>query len=445
MKTVLSSAGLGLGLGLVLAVVPRVAHAEERTVTLDECISSALTRNPDAKTSDLDVDAARESRSGARGELLPKLRADGHLQEWNGPFDLAFSLGGPGPAPTFRVRDPFTWDATVSVIQPITGLLPLLEKYKIEGLGLDVANIRREATRRDLAFHVAETYVRLLEAKRLSEVAKASVAQLESQRKQAQSLLANGVIGKNDELRAELALASAKQREISARGQVVLLRGRLASLMGLPADSELDPAPVAVDPPPPDEPSLQAAEQKAVAERVEVKELSQRIERADATVSARRMKLFPEVSAVGSYQHVEGSAFAQKDAAFVGLTGSWEIWDWGANYAGIHEAEARREQAKLARVKLTDDIRLEARKAFVDLESAREALTVAKSAVDQAEENYRIVTKRFENAAGTSFDVVDAEALLTTARAQVENAFYGYLVARMALQRATGATTPRVR
>lgn len=433
-------------LGAIL-LVPAAAHAQEqqgRTVALDECIASALEKNPDAKTSELEIDAAKESKAGARGEMLPKVRADGHLQQWNGPFDLAFALG-PGPAPSFRVRDPFTWDATVSVIQPITGLIPLYQRLQNEGLGVDIAQLKRDATRRDLAFRVAETYLRLLEAKRLDEVAKASVTQLEAQRKQAQSLLANGVIGKNDELRAELALASAKQREISARGQVVLVRGRLASLMGLPADSAIEPAPVAGDPPPPDEATLAAAEQKAVSDRIELKELEQQIGRADGMVSARRSKLFPEVSAVGSYQHIEGSAFAQKDAAYVGLNATWEIWDWGSNYAGIHEAVARREQAKLALVKLHDDVRLEARKAYVELESAREALTVAKAAVEQAEENYRIVTKRFENAAGTSFDVVDAEALLTTARAQVEDAFYGYLVARMALQRATGSTSPRVR
>ena len=59
-------------------------------------------------------------------------------------------------------------------------------------------------------------------------------------------------------------------------------------------------------------------------------------------------------------------------------------------------------------------------------------------AVSQAEENYRIVTKEFENNAATSFNVVDAEALLTQARGQVETARYDYLIARAALDRATG-------
>ena len=62
--------------------------------------------------------------------------------------------------------------------------------------------------------------------------------------------------------------------------------------------------------------------------------------------------------------------------------------------------------------------------------------------MSEAEENFRIVTKKFENNAATSFDVVDAESLLTQARGQVQQSLYDYLVASAALQRATGAPLP---
>ena len=432
---------------LVLGVLgPGRASAETRAMPIEECVSIAIARNPESLSADYEVEAAESGRTGVRGEMLPKLRAEANVQEWDRPFELPF-----GPT-VFRVRDPFTWTATVSVVQPLSGLLNTLERYKVERVGVDVARLRRDATRRDLGFRVAETYLRLLEAMRLDEIAKASVTQLEAQRKQAQSLYANGVIGKNDALRAELALANAKQREIQARGQVVLVRGRLAVAMGLSPDSAIEPVPL---PPEPaaagtgvaagDDTTLEAAQSRAVAQRLEVRELAQRIDQQDARVSAARSRLLPQVSAVGSYVHTEGSAFAQKDAAYVGALASWDVWDWGTTTSAIGEAAARREQAKLAKTKLEDDVRLEARQAFVDLDTAREALAVAKTALEQAEENYRIVTKRFEQAAGTSFDVVDAESLLTTARAQVENAQTGLLVARLSLQRATGAMIPRVR
>jgi outer membrane protein len=426
-----------LRIAAVILTLSGVASAEP--IPIEQCVAIAIARNPDARSADYDVDAAESMRSGVRGELLPKLRAEGNLQEWNSPFDLPFGTQ------TFRVREQFTWSTTLSVIQPLTGLLDTYQRYKVEDFGVDVARVRRDITRRDLGFRVAEAYLRLLEAKRLDDVAKTSVQQLEAQRKQAQSLFANGVVGKNDVLRAELALATAKQRAIQARGQVLLASGRLAVLMGMQPDAVIEQVPFTGDPPPADEGSLEIAQLRAVTQRMEVREVSQRIEREEAQVSAARWRLLPQVSAIGSYLHVEGSAFQLKDSAYVGLVGTWDIWDWGTTTSRIGVASARREQAKLAKAKLEDDVRLEARQAYVNLESAREAYSVAKTALEQAEENYRIVAKRFEQAAGTSFDVVDAESLLTTARAQVEDALYGYLVARLGLQRATGSMIPRVR
>ncbi|HEY8076486.1 MAG TPA: TolC family protein [Labilithrix sp.] len=436
----------GAALVVVSLAVSGTAHAQGRAMPIEECVSVAIARNPDSLSADFEVDAAEAGRTGVRGELLPKLRAEGNLQEWNKPFNLPFALAPGQPPANFPVRDQLTWGFTATVTQPLTGLFNTLDRYKVERVGVDVARLKRDATRRDLGFNVAETYLRLLEAMRLDEVAKTSITQLEAQRKQAQSLLANGVVGKNDELRAELALANAKQREIQARGQVLLMRGRLAVLMGMPPDAPIEPMPFADEPPPAtDDGTLEASQSRAVSERIEVRAVAQRIDQEEARVSAARSKLLPQVSGVGAYVHSEGSVFNLKDSAYVGAVASWDVWDWGTTTSGIDAAAARREQAKLAKTKLEDDVRLEARQAFVDLQTAREAFAVAKTALEQAEENYRIVTKRFEQAAGTSFDVVDAESLLTTARAQVENAKYGLLVTRLSLQRATGAMMPRVR
>jgi outer membrane protein len=412
------------------------AQEPARTMTVEACVREALGRNPDSLSSDYDVQAAEAGLSGARGAFAPKLHADAAFQEWFSPFTIQF-----GPQ-AFRVRDPFTWTTSVSLIQPITNLFSIYDQYQVQNFGVDVAAIKREVTRRDVAYAVVESYYRLLEAQRLGEVAATSVEQLESQQKQAQSLLDNGVIGKNDLLRASLALASAKQRAIQARGQTTISRARLATIMGLPADVEVQPVPFKGDPPATDEASVQSAEARAVAQRPEIRQVARVIDQADAQVGVANKKLLPNVNVTGNYTHFDGSAFQQADAAYVGLFASWDVWDWGTTLSGIHEADARLQQARLAQRKLEDQVKLDARQAFVGASTASEALTVARAAVSQAEENYRIVSKKFEAAAATSFDVVDAESLLTQARGQVETALYDYLIARAALARAMGQPMP---
>jgi outer membrane protein TolC len=143
---------------------------------------------------------------------------------------------------------------------------------------------------------------------------------------------------------------------------------------------------------------------------------------------------------MGNYTHFEGSQFQQVDAAYIGLFASWDAWDWGTTISGIRRADAQVDRLRIAHKKLEDQVRTEARQAFVNATTAREALDVSRAAISEAEENFRIVTKKFENNSATSFDVIDAEALLTQARGQIETARYNYLIAKAALNRATGRT-----
>src|SRR4051812_33448423 len=87
-----------------------------RVLTLDDCVATALSSNVDARSSALEVDAASTTRTGSRSELLPHLKADGALQQWDSAFELPFALpGASGPPPVLTVRDAFTWTAGATI------------------------------------------------------------------------------------------------------------------------------------------------------------------------------------------------------------------------------------------------------------------------------------------------------------------------------------------
>jgi len=421
---------------LVVSLSASASAQEElvapRKMALSECVAEAMRNNPDIKTAGDERDAASARRWEAGGSFGPRIHVDASAQHWDSTFAISF-----GGTP-FIVREQDTWNFSASVIQPLTGLFAIYEQYHMGDLGVDVAQIRREATRRDVGFHVIEGYYRLLQSERLAEVAVTSVDQLNAQLKLAQSFHDTGVVSKDDVLRAELALASAKQRVIQTRAQVTLSRSRLAVLMGLAPSTEIDAVPLAGEPDTTIGTSLESAESKALSERVEVKEVEKQIASSRSGVRLAWYKLAPQVNLVANYTHTIGSPFSQVDAEFIGGSLSWDVWDWGSTIAGIKEANAHERESKNAREKLEDQVRLEVREAFLNVGSAKEGLEVAKAAVTSAEEHYRLVLKRYEANTTTSFDVVDAESLLTQARAQLQTSTYDYLVARAALRRATG-------
>ncbi len=467
-----------------LAALPLSARpAAAQPMTLNQCIDVALKKNPDVASATYEVDAAEALRKAARGGFMPRLRLEGGIQRWDKKqeVDLTTSIGesvtpmiaGPlrqvainnGLRPLNNsefqaavgaamleagvsnepmvVRPQVTWSGSATLVQPLTSLWTVKEGYDARKLGVKVAEIGRKTTDRDVAFQVTEAYYRLLQAMRMAEVAQKSVDNIDAQVKRSDAFYRQGTVGKNDLLRAQLGLASAKQRLIQAKGGVELARGRLAMLMGLPPEAPISPADTVDDVKPAPIMPADVAESRAVADRLELKQVSARIEQARAGEGLAKSKMIPQINAVGSVQVAPKTAFTPDNfAAFVGVTASWDIFEGGATYYGISEARSRVAQAQAARRKAEDGIRLEARSAQVNLITATEALETARAAVVQAEENFRIEQKRYEAADNTSFDVLDAENQLTTARGQHQAAIYEYLIAQSNLARATGETSP---
>ncbi|HEY3353056.1 MAG TPA: TolC family protein [Polyangia bacterium] len=426
-----------------------VVPAGARALTLDECVDVALSRNPDVAVADEEIVAAVAAKNAMRGNFGPKGRVEYTVLRWDSPLNLDFSgflamfqqLGlpiPPGTSASMAVRDPTTTTLTLSALQPVGALWGIYEGYKVRELGVDVAKVRRYITLRDTAYAATEAFYRTLQTMRLAEVAHLSVEQLDAQVLRARSFFKHGLIGNNDLLRAELGLANARQRWIAARGNVTLAQGRLAFVLGLPGETAVVPTGAPTEPPAPESTTEDEAERRALTTRLELRELELRIGQANRGVSASWSRMVPDLNLLFSYQHNTGSSFSQANAYFGGMALTWNFWEWGATYYGVPEAKARLRQALAARAKVRDGIRLETRAAYVTQASAAEMLRVAQQSVNQAEENYRLETKRYEARANTSFDVIDAETQLTSARAQLQTALYDYLIARAALVRAMG-------
>ena len=419
--------------------------AAAEPMTLAKCIDVALHGNPDITSANLEVEATTAQSKSARGGFGPRLHLDAGIQRWDKalPFNLGSLNSLLTASATFpNIRDQWTWSVGATLAQPLTSLWTIKEGYSLRQIGVDVAEIQRKSARRDVAFQVTEAYYRVLQAMRMADVAQKSVENIDAQVKRAQSFYRAGTVGRNDLLRAELGLAAAKQRLIQANGGVVLARGQLARLMGLPPDSPIDPADKTTEVA--DGPLIPAsqAENRAVADRLEIKEVAKRIDQTEAGVSLAKSKMLPQVNAVANYTHTVGSQFNPTNAWFIGGTASWDFWEGGGTYYGIDESKARLAQALSARRKAEDMIRLETRSAHVSATTADQALHVARDAVEQAEENFRIEQKRYESGDNTSFDVLDAENQLTTARGQLQAATYDSLIAQSNLARAMGQQSP---
>ncbi len=417
-------------IGLILPLVGSLLSP----LTLPEAISRARTH--DAGLADFTAQAAgAEAQTDAtRANYLPKLKVDANVMLWDKEQTIAFSP----LAPPTKLRDQVTTQATVQVIEPLVGLYSISKGVALSEANTGVTRIQRQNRERQLAMDTVRAYYRTLQAQAIARAAAQQVESLAAQEKRVLSLEQNGVLGKNDVLRLQVALAAARQRSMEAQAHVEQGQAGLAILCGASPNEtfELDPTP----PTWADEalPGLDAARDQALRDRPELAEAQARQDQAETAVDLARAKMLPDVNAIAQYQRTDGNKFAEKNALFAGLFLTWIPWEWGATAKQIDVAGAQVNRAAAFEQGMRNAISMDVMAAHVDVRTAESQIAVAEGAVSQAEEALRLEKALMDAQKATTTDVIDAETALLQARVNLENARTQRLIARAGLRAATG-------
>jgi len=117
---------------------------------------------------------------------------------------------------------------------------------------------------------------------------------------------------------------------------------------------------------------------------------------------------------------------------------TWNFWEWGKTKHNVDANVSRLKQAEDALTNVKDQIALEVKNSSLYLREAEKHIFVAKKAIEQAEENFRINKERYKEQVATSTDVIDAQTLLTKTKSDYFNALSSYNIALAILERSMG-------
>jgi len=108
------------------------------------------------------------------------------------------------------------------------------------------------------------------------------------------------------------------------------------------------------------------------------------------------------------------------------------------SHAKVAQQKALRNRNRTDIRRLHNGIRLEVRKNYLDLMSAKKALEASDKAVELATESRRLAERRFEVGEGTSMEVTDSILALSIAETNREQARYQYDIAFYGLKKSMG-------
>ncbi|NVL92708.1 MAG: TolC family protein, partial [Desulfobacterales bacterium] len=188
--------------------------------------------------------------------------------------------------------------------------------------------------------------------------------------------------------------------------------------------------------------TLDECMERAELNRPEIKEVSLNVASAEKNVGLSKSSYYPTLNLIGNFQRQTATEqyIGKKDPDrwTITLEAEWTFWEWGKKRDEVASARAQMAKTKYVLQELKDNIQLEVKDAYLNLREAEKNIQVARTAVVQAEENFRMNEERYKQQVATSTDVLDAQTLLTQARTNYFNALSEHNIAWARLKRAMG-------
>lgn len=432
------------------------AKDEPKVWTMKEAISRAIKESHAVSYGKYGVIGAEAQKKSAWSNYLPRFSTyyqytHLHPEPWTymPPISLTsavppITLSSPGATLTVGTRNNYSW--ALEAKQPIFAGGSIKANYEAKKKALDVARTEEEVILMDLVTDVKVAYFQVLKAEKMEELARVALEQMKAHHREAENFFSVGLIPKNDLLESEVRLAEGRQNLIKAENNLAEARARFNILLRRDLDATLELEKVLAFQP--FDRSVEDCIKKALTNRPEIKSYQLKAQQANEIAKVARGEMFPSVSLIGHYERygdspeVRGTTYRSMENWYIAARVDWAFWEWGRTK---HEVDARRAQVNqiLSLYEAEKDrVALEVKTLFLKVREAEKQVEVAKKAIEQAEENFRLNREKYREQLATSTNVLDAQSLLTKTKSDYYSALSDCLIYQARLHRAMGEIDP---
>ncbi|MCX6570345.1 MAG: TolC family protein [Candidatus Aminicenantes bacterium] len=428
----------------VILILPLAALAQKRPLSLEEAVAAGLEASPGLHASRMKVESTAAKSREIEAGRLPSLKFGGGYMRLSEvpPFEVTLPIS---PNPIVVSQNYFNnFNLRLGVQQPLFTGFRLQAGAESARMLEKSAGQDLEKDRAEFIFAVKNAYWGLARAREFEKIVDENIRQVGEHLKDVRAFFAQGLLTRNEVLRAELEFSNTELLRLDTRNAAEVALTSLDSLIGRPLDTDVDLTTSAESQasrlPAVEDPSIEAA----LADRPELKSAEFRIRASELGVKTARAGFYPQVFLSGNYYYLRPNPrFMPARDKFngtwdLGISVSFDIWNWGQTKSQTEQAKAQLAQARDARKLLEDQAVLEVTQCRLTLARANEKVRVAGQAVGQAEENLRMTRERFKQGVALNTEVLDADVALLQARMIRTQASIDLVLAQARLEKALG-------
>ncbi|MBN1412036.1 MAG: TolC family protein [Spirochaetales bacterium] len=432
-----------LVLYLVLCLIGIHAAAQEQTpviMSLEECIETGLKNNTAFLSAKLKTAGLAAHADAMRFQMIPSLTLTGsyfRLSEMD-----AASIGPVTLDPPLTNSTSFK----LGLQQPLFTGFRISSSIQQAEASYRAGLKETEKSTKELIFSIETAYWNVTRARETLKVIEENILQMEAHLQDVTNMFDKGLVTKNEVLSAEMHVSNTRLLKLDAENGLNLARARLNILIGRDWDAAIDTEVFAAQGSDLNNrvPDVQESVKKALENRPEILEMTQKVMASEAAEGLARSGLYPSVFLSGNLTIADPSqrAFPQKDE----FTTTWEAgvfltMDVGRIpqvLAQVSETESQAGQLRNTLAQLREALTLETVQVCLDLKKAGEKVTAAQLFVHQAEENSKNATERYQNGIALNSERMDADLVLLQARLNYTQALIDLKIAEAAYMKAVG-------
>lgn len=308
--------------------------------------------------------------------------------------------------------------------------------------GLTISELDKDGIENQVMATAIGAYYDVLAGANFTQVAEASVATTRSQLRIMQVRFESGGALKTDLLSLQVRMAETEEILLQSRNRQRLAQAGLAEILGVEPDVPfgiVEARAYAIDVP--EDPV--AAQIHALAHRPELASAREKLRRSKMALDAARAGYLPTVDFLTRYyaDDPQMKYSTDRDNWTAGLYLNWQIFDGFATRSDRAEALSQLQETLAADRKTLLAVKFDVKKAYLNLDEARQRLNVATSNVKTAQETYRLIKRQYEGGSADITRYLEAELAFNRARMRETSAYFDREKSRAQIARAIGLWT----
>jgi outer membrane protein TolC len=426
----------------------------QETTSLNECKQKALAHNKTIKAKEANYKASEAEVKLSKIASLPNLDFDASYLYQNDPmqmhipgYELPTVDGNPSgvysPESTSNLQYHNSYNANMGISLPLYLGGKLAEARKISQYATEIAASDLALSQTDVLLSIEQQYWSLVLLIESDKAIAKSIYFLSDVVNDMENRYQEGIVTKNEVLKAKVELNNAKLYQISISNNIKLSKMAMNQSIGVSIDEPLNVADTSIEVAM--EVDLFDFNEQLLDSRNELTILQKQNEIAQSEKALVISDYRPQLASFANYYYQNPNHLAKAEGELTwnaGISLSIPIYHWGERKLKKAKAEMKIASAGYALDQTKELLTLEVHQAIFKLKESMIKLQFTVEALEQSEENLSLENNRLKEEISTTTDLLNAQMQWQKAKADHISAKANVKISEALYKKSIGALNP---